>query len=323
MTSSRAITIPRDPVLELPATPAPASAEITLSRALAPLLAVYLIWGSTYLAMRVAIEGFPPLIMSGLRFIIAGSALLAFLAVRGAALPDRRQWLGAIPVSLLLFVGGNGFVALAEVHIGSGVAAVVVATMPLWMGLFAVVGGERPRAREWLGIGLGFVAVAVLSSGADLRADLGATLFLLLAPLAWAAGSMLSRRTPSAPAGLLTMAAAQMLMGGIGALVLGLLMGERMIEAPSARSGLALLYLIVFGALIGFTAYSWLLRNVRPVLATSYAFVNPLLAVVLGAALAGEQLGWATLIAAPAIALAVALAVTARAQPRRRRDAVS
>lgn len=285
---------------------------------LASLAAVYVIWGSTYLVMRFAMVGFPPLLMSGVRFIVAGAVLLGFLAARGAPLPDRRQWRSAVPIGALLFVGGNGFVALAEVHIGSGIAAVVVATMPLWMALFAAASGERPSPREWLGIGLGFAAVAILSSSGDLRADLGSTVVLLLAPLAWSAGSILSRRAPAGAAGLLGTAAAQMLFGGIGALLLGLLFGERMTAMPGTGSILAMVYLIVFGSLLTFSAYSWLLRNTRPVLATSYAFVNPLLAVALGAALGGEALGWATVVAAPAVALAVALAVSARGSRRAR-----
>jgi drug/metabolite transporter (DMT)-like permease len=319
MSTSPAAALPAGSViaqpdqLGSPSTPKVPPSPATLRRALAPLAAVYIIWGSTYLGIRVALEGFPPLLLSGARFIIAGGAILAYQAARGAALPDRRQWLAAIPIGILLFVCGNGFVALAEVNIGSGVAAVVIATMPLWMALFAVAGGERPGPREWAGILLGFSAIAILSSGGDLRADLGSTLFLLLAPVAWSAGSMLSRRAPSAPAGLMAMAAAQMLMGGILAMTVGLAFGERMIGVPGLRPILAMVYLIVFGTL-GFAAYTWLLRNVRPVLATSYAFVNPLLAVVLGAALGGEELGWSTIVAAPAVAIAVGLAITARAR---------
>ena len=315
MSTSPAVVLPADPVIAAPdhlgssAPKYPPSAG--LRRALAPLAAVYIIWGSTYLGIRVALEGFPPLSLSGARFIIAGAAILGYQAARGAALPDRRQWLAAAPVGLLLFVCGNGFVALAEVDIGSGVAAVVVATMPLWMALFAVVAGERPGPREWAGILLGFAAVALLSSGGDLRADLGSTLVLLLAPVAWSAGSMLSRRAPSAPAGMMAMAAAQMLVGGVLALAIGLALGERMTGTPGLRPVLAMVYLIVFGT-VGFSAYTWLLRNVRPVLATSYAFVNPVLAVALGVALGGEELGWSTVVAAPAVALAVALAITGR-----------
>lgn len=317
MSSSPVAVLTPEPALDsqdLPAAPpaAPPPAGAALPRTVLSLAAVYVIWGSAYLAMRWAIAGFPPLMMSGVRFIVAGAALLLFLAARGAPLPDRRQWRAAAPTGALLFVGGNGFVALGEVHIGSGVAAVVVAAMPLWMALFARAAGERARPREWLGIALGFAAVALLSSGSDLRADLGSTVFLLLAPLAWAAGSMLSRRAPGGPAGLLGMAAAQMLLGGIAALAVGLAVGERMSEPPRASALLAMAYLVVFGSLLGFSAYSWLLRHTRPVLATSYAFVNPLLAVALGAVLGGEPLGWATVVAAPAVALAVALAVSAR-----------
>jgi drug/metabolite transporter (DMT)-like permease len=298
-----------DPISSPTSGTLPASAP--LRRALLPLAAVYIIWGSTYLAIRFALDGFPPLLLSGIRFTLAGGGILAYMAARGAALPSRAQWIAALPIGLLLFVCGNGFVALAEVNIGSGVAAVVIATMPLWMALFAVVSGERPRPREWLGIALGFGAVAVLSSGSDLRADLGSTLFLLLAPVAWAVGSMIARRSPREPAGFMVVVAAQMLVGGLLALAVGLLLGERIAAEPSTRAVLAMVYLTVIGTL-GFVAYSWLLRNVRPVLATSYAFVNPLLAVVLGAALGGEELGWATLVAAPAVAVAVALAITAR-----------
>ncbi|HKE17665.1 MAG TPA: drug/metabolite exporter YedA [Kofleriaceae bacterium] len=326
MSSSPAALLPDEPMIasenrpgspphggpdQRPGQPGAVPSPVGLRRALIPLAAVYIIWGSTYLGIRIALEGFPPLALCGIRFAIAGGAILLFLAARGAALPDRRQWLSALPIGALLFVGGNGFVALAEVHIGSGVAAVVVATMPLWMGLFAALAGERPRAREWVGIGLGFAAVAVLSSGGDLRADLGATLFLLLSPVAWSSGSMLSRRAPRAPGGFMAVAASQMLIGGILALALGLATGERFAAMPGPRPLLAMVYLTAIGTL-GFVAYSWLLRHVRPVLATSYAFVNPLLAVVLGTALGGEALGWSTIVAAPAVALAVALAITAR-----------
>jgi drug/metabolite transporter (DMT)-like permease len=298
-----------DPITAARSGMQPASAP--LRRALLPLAAVYIIWGSTYLGIRFALEGLPPLMLSGIRFTLAGGGILVYMAARGAALPSRQQWLASIPIGLLLFVCGNGFVALAEVHIGSGVAAVVIATMPLWMALLAVVAGEKPRPREWLGIALGFGAVAVLSSGSDLRADLGSTLFLLLAPVGWAVGSMVARRAPREPAGFMVVVAAQMLVGGLLALGVGLLVGERIAAEPGARALLAMAYLTVIGSL-GFVAYSWLLRNVRPVLATSYAFVNPLLAVVLGAALGGEELGWATIVAAPAVAVAVALAITAR-----------
>ena len=280
-------------------------------RVVLALACVYVVWGSTYLAMRFALEDFPPFLLAAARFSVVGLLLLGFLVARGTPLPDRRQWLAAAPVGLLLFVVGNGFVSLAQVHIGSGVAAVVVATMPLWMGLMALATGERPGAREWTGIAIGVAAVALLSSGDDLRADPVSTLFLLGAPIGWALGSIIARRAPSGPGGLLAVACAQQLWGGAGALVVGLAHGERMTEVPGPGPLAAVAYLVLIGSLLGYTAYHWLLRNTRPAIATSYAFVNPVLAVFLGVLLAAEPLRPQTLFATPLVVLAVALVVTA------------
>jgi drug/metabolite transporter (DMT)-like permease len=281
-------------------------------RVVLALAAVYVVWGSTDLGVLIGLEGFPPLLLSGIRFLVAGGVLLALLGARGAALPDARQWKAAIPIGLLLFTVGNGCVCVAEVHIGSGVAAVVVATMPLWMALFSALSGERPSGREWLGIAMGFAAVLLLSAGSDLRADLWATLVLLGAPLGWALGSIIARRQPAGRAGLVAVAAAQMLAGGAGSALLGLASGEHIAALPPARPMVAMLYLVLVGSFVGFIAYSWLLRHTRPALATSYAFVNPVLAVALGAVLAAEPLTWQTLVATPLVAAAVALVVTAR-----------
>jgi drug/metabolite transporter (DMT)-like permease len=291
----------------------PSSSSSPPRRALLALAAVYLVWGSTYLGVLIGLEGFPPMLLSGIRFLVAGGALFAVLAARGAPLPDARQWRGAIPVGLLLFTVGNGCVCVAEVHIGSGVAAVVVATMPLWMAVFAAISGERPGGREWLGIGIGFAAVLVLSVGSDLRADAWATIVLLGAPVGWALGSIIARRQPAGRGGLIAVAAAQMLAGGAGAALLGLASGERIAELPPARPLVAMIYLVLVGSFVGFIAYSWLLRHTRPAVATSYAFVNPVIAVALGALLAAEPLTWQTLLATPMVAAAVALVVTARA----------
>jgi drug/metabolite transporter (DMT)-like permease len=282
-------------------------------RAVLALAAVYVVWGSTYLGVLIGLEGFPPLLLSGIRFLVAGGALLAILVARGAALPDAHQWRAAVPIGLLLFTVGNGCVCVAEVHIGSGVAAVVVATMPLWMALFAVLSGERPSGREWLGIGIGFAAVLLLSSGADLRADAWATIVLVGAPVGWALGSIIARRQPPGRGGMVAVAAAQMLAGGAGSALLGLAMGERMTALPPARPMIAMAYLVLVGSFVGFIAYSWLLKHTRPAVATSYAFVNPVLAVALGALLAAEPLTWQTVTATPVVAAAVALVVTARA----------
>jgi drug/metabolite transporter (DMT)-like permease len=271
------------------------------------LAAVYIVWGSTYLAMRIGVHGLPPMLMGGIRFTIGGAILMAYLVSRGAPLPTIRQWLYALPIGGLLFLGGNGLVAIAEKSISSGIAAVVCATMPLWMALFALATGERPRLREWIGLAVGFAGVVILSSGAELQADLGATAVLLFAPLAWAAGSLQARRLPM-PAGLMS-AAVQMLAGGLLLLVVSAGAGERLPAEVPTSAWLAVAYLIVFGSLIAFSAYSWLLRNARPAVATSYAYVNPALAVLLGAAVGAETIGWTTLLATPLIVGAVAIIV--------------
>ena len=287
----------------------PASAGVTPRRGplLLALAAVYIVWGSTYLAMRIAVGGLPPMLMGAVRFSIAGAILMAYLASRGHALPTLRQWIYALPVGGLLFVGGNGLVAIAAHSIGSGIAAVVCATMPLWMAVLALASGERPRGREWLGLAVGFAGVVALSSGAELRADLGASIVLMLSPLSWAIGSLLARRLPM-PSGLMA-AATQMLAGGALLFVVSAARGERWPAHAPIDALLAVVYLIVFGSLVAFSAYSWLLRHARPAVATSYAYVNPALAVLLGAALGAEPIGWATLVATPLIVGAVAIIV--------------
>ncbi len=274
---------------------------------IAALAAVYVIWSSTYLVMRIAVETLPPMLMGAIRFTVAGALLFGFAAARGAPRPTARQWLLALPVGALLFVGGNGLVAMAETEVSSGIAAVVCATMPLWMAVFAAISGERPTGREWIGVGLGLAGVAVLVAGAELSAAPVAAAVLCASPLAWALGSILARRLPVA--GGIMAAASQQLAGGIALAVIGLARGERLPATWTFDAVWSLAYLIVLGSVIGFTAYSWLLRNTRPALATSYAFVNPPLAVLAGAALGAEQVGGATLAATPLVVAAVVLVV--------------
>lgn len=299
--------------------PAPTSAPTTAAPTglgtpvILALLAVYLIWGSTYLVMRIAVETVPPMLMGAVRFSIAGAILLVVGARSAGRLPTAREWVVAAPIGILLFVGGNGLVAYAETSVSSGVAAVVVATMPLWMAILATILGERPQLREWLGIAIGVAGVVVLMSGEQLAADRTMTLVLCLSPVSWAIGSTISRRATLAP-GLLA-SATQQVCGGAAMLIAGLARGERWPAHLSLEAGLSLAYLIVFGSLIAFTAYAWLLRNTRPAVATSYAFVNPPLAVLLGIALAGESLERATLIGTPIIVAAVVL-VVARPKPK-------
>jgi drug/metabolite transporter (DMT)-like permease len=264
--------------------------------------------------MRIALETMPPMLMGAARFITAGLMLLVIGRRTVGRWPTWAEWRAAAPVGALLFVGGNGLVAFAETAVSSGIAAVVVATMPLWMAVFASVSGERPRASEWLGIAVGFSGVVVLMSGAELSAEPLAAGLLALSPVCWALGSTIARRTAQAP-GVLA-GATQQVLGGVAMVATGFLRGERIPTDPSADSLWALAYLIVFGSLLAYTAYAWLLRNTRPAVATSYAFVNPPLAVLLGAVLAAEAVSPATWIATPIIVAAVVLVVGRPRPPR-------
>ncbi len=274
--------------------------------------AVYVIWGSTYLVMRIALEGLAPMWMGAIRFLIAGGVLFAVAKARGAPWPTRTQVGWAAVIGAFLFAGGNGLVAVGETQVSSGLAAVVVATMPLWMAALGVFVGERPTAREWGGVALGVAGVVVLAGGAELSGSPLATVALACSPVAWAMGSMLSRRKPVAP-GLMGAATFQ-LAGSVAMALVALARNEPLPSAPSARTVAAMAYLIVLGSLVAFSAYAWLLRNARPALATSYAFVNPPLAVLLGALLGAEPVGTATWIATPLVIAAVVLVVSGKRQ---------
>jgi drug/metabolite transporter (DMT)-like permease len=279
-------------------------------RLVASMAAVYVIWGSTYYAMRIAVEGLPPMLMGAMRFIAAGAILLAIALVRGAPRPTWRQILETVPVGILFFIGGNAFVAIAETRIDSGVAAVVCATMPLWAAVIASITGERPSLREWLGLAVGFGGVVVLVGGAWRGGDPAYFVLLMLSPLCWACGSILSRRLrgPGGAAG----SAMQMVTGGLALLLVALIRGERFPASAPTSAWIAVAYLMVFGSLVAFSAYGWLLRNARPAVATSYAYVNPAIAVLMGAVIGGEALGLTTILATAIIVAAVALVVTGR-----------
>lgn len=325
---ARATALPMPPVspavaplpaaVARPAGPTVAAQPLPRSRPpllfVAALLAVYFVWGSTYLAIRVALETIPPFTLGALRFLVAGGGLYLLLRLRGAPAPSAREWRGAAVTGVLLFVGGNGFVVLGEQWVSSGLVALVVGTMPLWAALFAGASGQRSSGREWLGLVLGFLGITVLSLGGDLRAAGAGALLVLLAPVCWALGVVLARRGPL-PLGAMA-AASQMLTGGAVLLGLSLVRGEALLALPSTRSLLALVYLIVFGSLVGFTAYGYLLRNTRAAVANSYAYVNPIVAIVLGAALAGEAVSPATWIAAAIILSGVAVLGLAGPRPR-------
>ncbi|GAB2663475.1 drug/metabolite exporter YedA [Arenimonas aestuarii] len=265
---------------------APVAPPSALAVALA-LASVYLVWGSTYLAIRVGLEGYPPFLMGSIRFIAASLVFYAFLRWRGHAPPTRAQWRNAAVMGLFMMLLGNGMVNFAEQSVSSGLAAIAVASMPLWAALFGVLRKQHPSRGEWLGLAIGFVGVIWLNAGSQLRGSLPGMAALILAPIAWAWGSVWSRGR-DLPAPFMS-TAAQMLCGGVAMGLLGLGLGERLTEVPPLRATLAVGYLAAFGSIIGFSAYVWLLHHVRPALATSYAYVNPPIAVLLGALLLGER----------------------------------
>ena len=250
------------------------------------LVSLYLVWGSTYLAIRVALESYPPFLMAGMRFLCAGGALYAFLRWRGMAAPTRVQWANATVTGLLLLGFGNGLVCFAEQSVASGLAAVAVASMPLFAAVFGGLYGQWPRRMEWFGLAVGFAGVVLLNLGGGMAGSPIGAIALIIAAMSWAFGSVWSRRRDMPPAAMNT--AAQMLTGGAILFVGALAFGERLPAAPSTSATLALVYLAVMGSLVGFTAYLYLLNTVRPALATSYAYVNPPVAVLVGAMLGGE-----------------------------------
>ena len=276
----------------------------------AALFALYLIWGSTYLAIRVALESYPPFLMAGTRFVIAGGAFYAFLRWRGMAAPTRAQWINAGVTGTLLLGMGNGLVCYAEQTVASGLAAVAVAAMPLFAAVFGGLYGQWPRRMEWLGLGVGFAGVVLLNLGGGMAGSPLGAIALLVAATSWAFGSVWSRRRDMPPAAMNT--AAQMLTGGTVLFVGSLLFGERFPASPSMASTLSLVYLAAMGSLVAFTAYLYLLNTVRPALATSYAYVNPPVALVFGALIGGEVVHGFDIVAMGVILGGVGLIALAR-----------
>ena len=272
------------------------------------LVALYLIWGSTYLAIRFALEGgFPPFLLGGIRFLVAGGVLYGVLRLRGVPAPTRPQWRNAAVMGVLLLLLGNGLVNYGEQTVASGMTAVIVSSSALWMGVFAALRGHRPSALEWIGLGIGFVGVLWLSAGGSLAATPLGLAALLVASVAWSFGSIWSKGR-DLPTPFMT-AATQMLCGGVAMCLVALVLGERFDGLPTAHAIGAFWYLVVAGSLAGFSAYIWLLHHVRPALATSYAYVNPAIAVALGALLAQERFGMRELVAMGVILVGV-LAIT-------------
>jgi drug/metabolite transporter (DMT)-like permease len=291
------------------------------ARLIAAFAAVYVIWGSTYLAIRFAVQTLPPFLMASARFVIAGVLVLLWARWRdGAAWPNRMDWRVGLISGALLLLGGNGGVSWAEQRVPSGIAALLVAIVPLWMVLIEWLrpGGTRPSAAVFAGVGLGLVGLALLVGPDALRSgsgsDASGAIVLVLASLSWAAGSLYTKfapRTTSVTVGTGT----QMLAGGLALLVAAIVAGEPSrldLAHASTRSLLAFAYLLTFGSLIGFTAYVYLLAHTTAAKAATYAYVNPVVAVLLGWAIGHEPVTSRTVLAAAVILGGVAIITITR-----------
>ena len=280
-------------------------------------LAVYVIWGSTYLAIRYAVFALPPFLMAGARWVVAGAALYAWRRARGDPRPGLLHWRSATIIGALLILGGNGGVSWAEQLVPSGLAALLVAIVPVWIAVFLWAGGgARPHARVALGIVLGLAGVAFLVGPQIGGGALPGVLLILGATLSWATGSLYSRRAPLPESPLLG-ASMEMLCGGALLTLAGLARGEApQVDLASVgwEAWVSLAFLVVFGSVVAYSAYVWLLKVSRPELVATYAFVNPIVAVALGAAIAHESFTTTTLLAAGLIVAAVAIVVTAPAR---------
>jgi drug/metabolite transporter (DMT)-like permease len=316
-------------VVQEAAAPEQGERSASLNSVWAALVTVWIVWGSTYLAIRVAVRTIPPLMMGSVRFLLAGGILYLVAVRRGDRANDRptaAHWRSAFIIGTALLLGGNGLVSWAEIRVPSGVAALLIATVPLWLAI-----GDRWRYgsrlswRTVLGLAIGFggVILLVAQSGAGRIDPLGAAA-LVAASTFWAAGSLYSRGAPL-PQRPLVGTGMEMLAGGAVLAVVSLATGEfgRLdLNDVSGESMLGLVYLIVFGSWVGFSAYVWLLRNTRTSLVGTYAYVNPVVAVLLGWALLGETITARTLLAGAVIVVGVALIVTARS-PQPSGDAVA
>ncbi|GAB7127169.1 drug/metabolite exporter YedA [Silvimonas sp. JCM 19000] len=267
---------------------------------------VYVVWGSTYLGIRIGLEGIPPLLLSAVRNLSAGAILLAWLRWRGAPWPTLRQWRNGVIIGFMMMSVGNGFVCVAEQSVPSGIAALVVASGPIFAILFGWLFGTRPRVIEWIGVGLGFAGVALLNLDLRAAANPVGVIIVVIAAASWSFATILQRRLDM-PVG--TSAAVQMLGGGACLIPMAAIHGESWPMHVPTQSWLALLYLIVFGSIITYSAFVYVITHSRPALATSYAYVNPVVAVGLGAVFAGEQVSLPLVLGMLVILAGVALIV--------------
>lgn len=278
------------------------------------LLACYFVWGSTYLAIRFALESFPPFWQMGTRFLLAGGLLMGWVRWRGGALPTARQWGHAAVIGTLMLALGMGLVAVASQHVGSGLIATFIAVVPLVVCAWGLLFGRRPSHTELLGMAVGLGGVLLLARGGSFATAPAGLAAMATAVSAWALGSVLATtRLPLAPgaAGF----ASEMLCGGAVLLAVSLALGEQPAWPPTPRALAAWVYLTLFGSLVAFSAYLYLLAHASPALATSYAFVNPVIALLLGVALGGESVTTGEWVASGVVLAGVLLILLARRRP--------
>lgn len=280
---------------------------------IAGFLIIYVVWGSTYLAIKWGVETIPPFFMGALRFLVAGAALYGWNRLRGAAAPTKAQWRDAAIVGGLLLFVGNGAVSWASRRVSSGLASVLVATVPLWLVLCEAWQGKRPRVAQLAGVVVGLVGVGLLvmptGSSRLTAVDPVGAVVLTMGSLSWTIGSLYSRTAQQAKPASMAIAM-QMLTGGALLIVLSMALGDWQrvsLDTVSTRSALSLLYLVIFGSLVGFSTYMWLLKVASPTAVGTYAYVNPVVAVLLGVALGGERLPASAWVAMSIIVGGVAL----------------
>jgi drug/metabolite transporter (DMT)-like permease len=294
----------------------------TRIRIIIAFVALYLVWGSTYLGIRFAIETIPPFLMAGARFLLAGMIMFAIAWSQGAYKSSWANWRVSLVVGACLLLAGNGGVTISEQYIDTGLAALIVAIVPIYIVILSWATGMAPRPAPivWLGLVGGFVGVGILlgpalrfSSNSGRHPAIGMSI-LLVSSFIWSAGSLYSRSAKHAASPFLT-AAQQMLCGGLLLLLTGIVTGEMRRFHPASVSILSLasfIYLVIIGAVVGYTAYIWLLRHCDPAKVATYAYVNPIVAVILGALFAGEHLTSRTIVAAALIVGSVVIVITAQ-----------
>ena len=279
------------------------------------LLACYLVWGSTYLAIRFALVSFPPYFQMGSRFVVAGALLLAWMRWRGGRWPRLHEWRNALVIGCLMLAGAMGWLACASQYIGSGLIATFIATVPMVVCAFGLADGKRPTQLEVAGMVLGAVGVLLLVRGTSFSASPVGIVLIVSSVVAWSLGSVLqTTRLPLAPGPMGF--ASEMLCGGVVLMVISALLAEQPQWPPQPKALAAWAYLLLFGSLIGFSAYLYLLANASPALATSYAFVNPVIALGLGVALGGEVVSSGEWLACGVILMGVLLIFFSKTRKR-------